>query len=187
MNQRSHMKISLIAIVLAVFCAGCASMRIEDFSGTQPAFVPETYFNGPMTAYGIIKDRRGRIASRFKGKLVGSWDANGVGTLDEKFVYADGDTQTRVWTFTPAGKNRYIGTAGDIVGDAPMVVNGNTLMIDYTMRIPYKGKTHDIDVKDWLHLQQDGVIINHSKMRKFGFRVGELVITIIKDFPPAQE
>jgi len=27
---------------------------------------------------------------------------------------------------------------------------------------------------------QDGVIINHSKMKKFGFEVGELVITIIK-------
>lgn len=41
----------------------------------------------------------------------------------------------------------------------------------------------DIDVRDWLHLQEDGVILNHSKMRKFGFGVGELVITIIKDFP----
>jgi hypothetical protein len=172
---------------LAGLLAGCSSMRIEDFSKTEPVFVPETYFDGPMTAYGIIKNRRGDIVSSFKGDLVGSWDENGIGTLDEKFVYADGDTQTRIWTFTPDGTNRYIGTAGDIVGEAPMVVNGNTMMIDYTMRIPYKGKTIDIDVKDWLHLQADGVIINHSKMRKFGFRVGELVITIIKDFPPDRD
>ena len=41
----------------------------------------------------------------------------------------------------------------------------------------------DISVRDWLHLQEDGVILNHSKMKKFGFEVGELVITIIKDFP----
>ena len=40
------------------------------------------------------------------------------------------------------------------------------------------------NVLDWLHLQEDGVILNHSKMKKFGFEVGELVITIIKDFPP---
>lgn len=56
-------------------------------------------------------------------------------------------------------------------------------MMDYTMEIPYNGSTINIDVKDWLHLQEDGVIINHSKMKKFGITVGELVITIIKDFP----
>jgi len=43
--------------------------------------------------------------------------------------------------------------------------------------------TIDIDVRDWLHLQDDGVILNHSKMKKYGFTVGELLITIIKDFP----
>jgi len=62
-----------------------------------------------------------------------------------------------------------------------MIANGNTVMIDYTMRVPYNDSTIDINVKDWLHLQEDGVILNHSKMKKFGFTVGELVITIIKD------
>lgn len=46
--------------------------------------------------------------------------------------------------------------------------------------LPYGGGTIDVNVKDWLHLQEDGIIINHSKMKKFGFTVGELVITIIK-------
>jgi hypothetical protein len=54
-------------------------------------------------------------------------------------------------------------------------------MIDYVMRIPYGNSTIDIDVRDWLHLQDDGVILNHSKMKKFGIEVGELVITIIKE------
>ena len=62
-----------------------------------------------------------------------------------------------------------------------MIANGNTVMIDYTMEVPYGDGTIDIDVRDWLHLQDDGVIINHSKMKKFGFEVGELVITIIKE------
>ena len=35
--------------------------------------------------------------------------------------------------------------------------------------VPYNDSTIDISVKDWLHLQEDGVIINHSKMKKFGF------------------
>ncbi|WP_258237396.1 DUF3833 domain-containing protein [Arcobacter sp. AHV-9/2010] len=71
--------------------------------------------------------------------------------------------------------------ANDIIGESSMIANGNTVMIDYVMRIPYKSSTIDISVQDWLHLQDDGVIINHSKMKKFGFVVGELVITIIKE------
>ncbi len=156
-------------------------MQIEDFTNKGPEFIPQEYFNGKLTAYGMVKDRSGKIIKTFKGDLVGSWDKNGVGTLDEKFVYDNGEKQTRVWTLTPTGDKTFIGTAGDIVGEAEMIANGNTVMIDYTMRVPYNDSTIDINVKDWLHLQEDGVILNHSKMKKFGFTVGELVITIIKE------
>lgn len=158
-------------------------MQIDDFADAKPEFIPEAYFNGPMTAYGMVKDRSGKVTRRFVGKLIGSWDENGVGTLDESFVYDDGETQKRIWTLKPTGHKTYIGTAGDIVGEAQMIAKGNTVMIDYVMRVPYDGDTIDISVRDWLHLQEDGVILNHSKMKKFGFEVGELVITIIKNFP----
>jgi len=172
----------ILSIAFAFFIAGCSSMEIEDFNGTKPEFIPQEYFNGKMKAYGIVKDRSGKIIRSFKGDLVGSWDADGVGTLDEHFLYNDGEKQHRVWKLKPTkNPKKFIGTAGDIVGDAPMVANGNTVMIDYTMRVPYGDGTIDIDVRDWLHLQDDGVIINHSKMKKFGFEVGELIITIIKE------
>lgn len=174
---------SLLSLGLCAVLTGCSSMEIADFDDTKPEFIPQVYFNGPMTAYGLVKDRSGKIIRRFKGTLIGSWDAHGVGTLDESFVYDDGEVQKRVWTLKPNGDKRFIGTAGDIVGEAEMIANGNTVMIDYTMRVPYKEGTIDVDVRDWLHLQDDGVILNHSKMKKFGFTVGELVITIIKDFP----
>lgn len=156
-------------------------MQIEDFKGKTPEFIPQEYFNGNMTAYGMVKDRSGKIIRTFKGKLVGSWDKDGIGTLDEKFVYDDGEELTRVWKLKPTGKKTFDATAGDIVGTAKMIANGNTVMIDYVMKVPYNDSTIDISVKDWLHLQEDGVILNHSKMKKFGFTVGELVITIIKE------
>ena len=156
-------------------------MSIDDFTKSTPKFIPQEYFNGKLLAYGIVKDFNGKIIRSFKGELVGSWDTNGIGTLDESFIYSDGEKLKRVWTLTPTKfPNSFVGTAGDIIGEAPMKVNGNTLMIDYTMRVPYGDSTLDIDVKDWLHLQEDGVILNHSKMKKFGIEVGELVITIIK-------
>jgi hypothetical protein len=158
-------------------------MQLEDFKDKRPEFIPQEYFNGKMTAYGLVKDRSGQIIRTFKGVLIGSWDEKGIGTLDEKFVYDDGEELTRVWTLKPTGEKSFDATAHDIVGTAKMKSLGNTVMIDYVMRVPYNDSTINISVRDWLHLQEDGVIINHSKMKKFGFTVGELVITIIKDFP----
>ena len=174
----------LCAVILL---GGCASMRIEDFANEKPELILEEFFNGRLTAYGLIKDRRGRITSSFRADFVGSWSEEGLGTLDEVFVYNDGDVQERVWTFEPIGDHRYIGTAPDIVGQAEMMVKGNTLRMDYVIRVPYRNRTIDLSVQDWLHLQPDGVILNHAYMRKFGLRVAELVVTIIKDFPDTTE
>lgn len=172
---------TFLTLGLCTLLTGCSSMQIDDFKNTTPEFIPQEYFNGSLRAYGMVKDRNGKILRTFKGDLVGSWDKNGVGTLDEHFVYNDGEKLHRTWTMRPQGDKKFIATAGDIVGEAQMQAQGNTVMIDYTMRIPYKDGTIDIDVRDWLHLQNDGVILNHSKMKKFGIEVGELVITIIKE------
>ncbi|MDX4061874.1 DUF3833 domain-containing protein [Aliarcobacter skirrowii] len=175
------MKNLLLVFITTILLTGCASMKIEDFNNTKPEFVPQEYFNGKLRAYGIVKDRSGKIIRSFKGEMIGSWDKNGIGTLDEFFVYDDGEEMKRVWTLKPIENKKFIATADDIVGESPMIANGNTVMIDYVMRTPYKSSTIDLSVQDWLHLQDDGVIINHSKMKKFGFVVGELVITIIKE------
>lgn len=175
------MKNLLLIFITTILLTGCASMKIEDFNNTKPEFVPQDYFNGKLRAYGIVKDRSGKIIRSFKGEMIGSWDKNGVGTLDEFFVYDDGEEMKRVWTLKPIENKKFIATADDIVGESSMIANGNTVMIDYVMRTPYKSSTIDLSVQDWLHLQDEKVIINHSKMKKFGFVVGELVITIIKE------
>lgn len=175
------MKNLILVFLTTILLTGCGAMKIEDFNNTKPEFIPQEYFNGKLRAYGIVKDRSGKITRTFKGTMIGSWDKNGIGTLDEYFVYDDGEEMKRVWTLKPTENKKFIATAGDIIGESPMIANGNTVMLDYVMRVPYKDSTIDLSVQDWLHLQEDGVIINHSKMKKFGFVVGELVITIIKD------
>jgi hypothetical protein len=175
------MKNLILAFFTTILLTGCTNMKIEDFNDTKPEFIPQDYFNGKLRAYGLVKDRSGKITRSFKGTMIGSWDKNGVGKLEEFFIYNDGEKLERTWILKPTENKKFIATANDIVGPSSMIANGNTVMLDYVMRIPYNDSTIDISVKDWLHLQEDGVIINHSKMKKFGFVVGELVITIIKD------
>ena len=175
------MKNLILVFLTTILLTGCTGMKIEDFNNTKPEFIPQEYFNGKLRAYGIVKDRSGKITRTFKGTMIGSWDKNGVGTLDEYFVYNDGEEMKRVWTLKPTQDKKFMATADDIIGVSPMIANGNTVMLDYVMRTPYTDSTIDLSVQDWLHLQDDGVIINHSKLKKFGFVVGEIVITIIKD------
>lgn len=53
-------------------------------------------------------------------------------------MHNDGEKLHHTWTMKPNG---------DIVGNASMEARGNTVMIDYIMRIPYKKGTLDIDVR----------------------------------------
>ena len=175
------MKNLIIIFFTTILLTGCTGMKIEDFNNTSPEFIPQEYFNGKLRAYGLVKNRSGEIIRSFKGEMIGSWDKYGNGKLEEFFVYNDGEKLERTWILKPTQDKKFIATADDIVGPSAMIANGNTVMLDYVMRVPYNDSTIDISVKDWLHLQEDGVIINHSKMKKFGFVVGELVITIIKD------
>ena len=175
------MKNLIIIFFTTILLTGCSGMKKEDLNDTKPEFIPQEYFNGKLRAYGLVKNRSGEIIRSFKGEMIGSWDKYGNGKLEEFFVYNDGEKLERTWILKPTQDKKFIATADDIVGPSAMIANGNTVMLDYVMRVPYNDSTIDISVKDWLHLQEDGVIINHSKMKKFGFVVGELVITIIKD------
>ena len=146
------MKNLILVFLTITLLTGCSSMKIEDFNNTKPELIPQEYFNGKLRAYGIVKDRSGKITRTFKGEMIGSWDKNGIGTLDEYFVYNDGEEMKRVWTLKPTGDKKFIATANDIIGESPMIANGNTVMLDYVMRTPYKNSTIDLSVQDWLHL-----------------------------------
>ena len=88
-------------------------------------------------AYGMLQDRSGKVLRRFTVVIRASW-AGDTGTLDEDFVWSDGERQKRVWTLRRLGDGRYSGTAGDVVGTASGEVSGNALRWRYTMAIPFR-------------------------------------------------
>ena len=51
-------------------------------------------------------------------------------------------------------------------------------MLKYTIELPGEAGGHRLDVTDWMYLTENGTIINRSEMRKFGFKVAELVATM---------
>ena len=157
----------------------CGSTSVDDYQGREPAFAPEDFFKGALTAHGVVKDFSGTAIRHFSADIEGCW-SDGVGTLDEDFVFDNGEQQKRIWTLTPNGSQTYIGTAGDVVGEGLARWQGNAMFLDYTLRIELEDGPIDVKIDDRMYRVSDNVVINESKMRKFGFGVGEILLTIIR-------
>ena len=166
-------------IWLMLVAGGCGTASIEDYRDRSPAFVPEDFFNGALTAHGVVKDFSGTAIRHFNADIMGCW-SDGVGTLDESFVFDDGEQQTRIWTLTPSGNQTYIGTAGDVIGDGTARWQGNAMFLDYTLRIALDDGSIDVHIDDRMYRVSENVVVNESKMRKWGFGVGEIVLTLIR-------
>lgn len=172
---------SKIAVVLAglLTLTGCASVEVSDYAAEKPGLDLSRYFNGTLDADGMFQDRSGKVVKRFHVVIEASWKGP-VGTLDERFTYADGSTQRRVWTVTKLDANRYSGRADDVVGTASGEARGNALRWKYVMALPVDGKVYNVDFDDWMFLMDDRVMLNRSVMSKFGFRLGEVTLSFRK-------
>ncbi len=153
--------------------------RVDQYAEEGPQFVPEEFFTGALTAHGVVKNRSGRVFRRFHATINAHWQ-DGVGTLDEHFVFTDGEVTDRVWTLTPAGNRQYTGTAADIVGAANLQVAGNSMFLDYVLRVPYRRGSIDLRLDDRMYLVSPNVLINESRMQKWGFTVGQVVLVMEK-------
>ena len=152
---------------------------MNQYAEEGPQFVPEEFFTGALTAHGVVKNRSGKVFRRFRATVNAHWQ-NGVGTLDEHFVFTDGEVTDRIWTLTPAGDRQYTGTAPDIVGAANLQVAGNSMFLDYVLRVPYRKGSIDLRLDDRMYLVSPNVLINESRMQKWGFTVGQVVLVMEK-------
>lgn len=159
--------------------AGCSSLGVEKYRSEQPVLDLSTYFDGTLDAYGMFQDRSGAVIKRFHVLIEASWEGE-VGTLDERFTYADGSTQRRVWTITRTAPGRYRGTADDVVGEAVGEAAGNALRWRYVLALPVDGKTYHVDFDDWMFLIDDKVMLNRSGMSKWGFHLGEVTLSFTR-------
>ena len=174
-------KVSLKSLLLSsLLLVGCGSVKIEDYSNREPSLQVEKFFEGKLTAHGVVKDFRGSVVRYFNADIQASWK-DGVGTLVEDFLFDDGESQRRIWTLTPDGSGGYIGTAGDVIGEGLIRIAGNAMFLKYVLRIPFRSNTLDITVDDRMYLVNSSTLINESRLKKFGFDVGEIVLVISKN------
>lgn len=154
-------------------------MRPEEFEGTGPAFLPEAFFAGRTRGHGFFQDRFGRIRREFRVDIEGRVGGD-VLTLEELFLYQDGEREERVWTIRRLGPGRYEGRASDLVGVATGVAVGRAANWRYSFALPVGGSRWSFAVDDWMLLQEDGTLLNRASFSKLGIEVGQVVIVFHK-------
>ena len=172
--------VQLIALTLtSIAILSCSTTHISDYSKEAPKLKLEEYLNGTLDAYGIFQDSSGLIKKRFRCVITAQWK-NNIGTLDEKFEYSDGSKSQRIWTLLKNGENTYSGTADDVIGQAKGEVSGNAFFWKYVLDLDIDGTHYHVNFDDWMYLMDSKIMINKSKMSKFGFNLGEVTLTFIK-------
>lgn len=159
--------------------SSCSGNPLEYYADTLPKADIKAYFNGPIKAWGVVQDWRGRVVNRFDIEMVGTWEGD-TGTLTEKFTYYDGKKQERTWTIKKLADGTYEGTASDILDKATGETNGSAARWNYVMDLPVGDTTYRIRFDDWMWAMNDGVLINRSYLKKFGLTVSELTIFMQK-------
>lgn len=166
-------------LAAAGMLTSCASVEPADYRAERPLLDLRTYFNGTLDAYGLFQDRSGRVVRRFTVVMTGRWDGDD-GVLDEDFTYSDGTKQKRIWRIRRLPDGRYVGRADDVIGEAQGASAGNALNWRYTLALPVDGTTYHVQFDDWMYLVDERVMLNRAVMSKFGFRLGEVLLSFVR-------
>lgn len=173
------MRMRLLLSLLLLLFTGCSQVEVNDYANREPAINPVTFFDGRLSAHGAVLNRSGKVTRSFSASIKAYW-RDGVGTLEEDFAFDDGEQQQRNWTLVPDGSGGFTATAGDVIGEGRMTFSGNAIFLDYVLRIPYGNDSIDLRVDDRMYLVEQNVLINESRMSKFGFDVGRILLTILR-------
>ena len=174
---------ALIASASAALLAACGSVDVEHYAKEKPTLELSEFFTGTIDAWGIFQKRNGEIARRFHVEILTHWVSPQEGTLDERFTYADGEKQRRVWTLKKQPDGTWLGTADDVVGVATGRVSGNALRWTYVLRLPVDGKEYLVNFDDWMWQLDESSMMNRSAMSKFGINLGEVTLFFRKRPP----
>ncbi len=159
-------------------------MKIGDFAGNTPELRIEHYFAGRTQAWGVFEDRFGTLRRSFTVAIDGQWDGREL-VLDERFLYADGETDRRVWrivrTAEGAAGGSYEGRADDVIGTAVGRSAGNALNWTYEMALKVGGDRWRVRFDDWMWLQPGDALINRANVYRWGLWIGTVSLFFLPE------
>jgi hypothetical protein len=178
-----YFAIMMALLIAGVALSGCATHKTDVYLTQAPAYDLKSFFNGPLRGWGLVQDRSGHVIGRFDVRMNGHWQGD-TGTLEEDFTYYAGKVQSpahRTWRFKALGDGKYTGTADDVIGTATNTTYGTAGNWRYRMDLPLGSGHVRVTFDDWMWQMNEGVVMNRSKIKKFGVTVAEVTVFIQKN------
>ena len=169
-----------ILLALALTLGACSTMKPEDYANSSPTLDLFAYFEGETRAWGMFQDRFGQVKRRFTVDITGVIEGDRL-TLDESFLYDDGETQRRVWVIDRVDEHHFVGRADDVVGEAEGKSYGNALQWHYRLLLQVGERHWRVSFNDWMFLLDEKVLINRAKVSKYGLTIGEVTLFFKKN------
>lgn len=160
------------------FLNSCAGTAIKTYKNNQPKLDIREYLNGKIKAYGILEDRKGNIMRSFTVDMTGTWQ-DGKGVLEEFFIFDDGEESERIWTIKFTDEHNFTAKAADVIGIATGSQYGNATQMNYVLDLVVdkeKNTKYKVTLDDWMYLINDEILVNKSKIKKFGITFSKLTI-----------
>ena len=167
-----------LTIVIAVLLGACGT-TLDDYAHTMPAFDLRTFFTGELKGWGLVKNRWGKVTQRFSVDMRADWQGNN-GELYELFKYSDGKIQQRTWHLVSHADGSSTGDASDVVGQARGRQMGFAFHWSYQLRVDTDDGQLQVTLDDWLYQIDQQAVVSQAQIRKFGVRVGEVLVFIVK-------
>ncbi len=164
-----------IPLLLALLLTGCGGVDIDRYAGSSPRLDIGEYFAGQTRAWGLVQNYRGEVQRRFTVEIEGDYDGDTL-VLDEHFLYDDGETDRRVWTFERRDNGLWVGSANDVEGPVEAHQAGHAFNMTYRLPVEVSGREITFTMDDWMYLQPDDRLINRTSMKKFGLTLAEITI-----------
>lgn len=162
----------IAALMVVLLAAGCGGgMKIEDFAQGKPELRLEQYFAGKTRAAGLFEDRFGTVRRTFTVDIDGTWDGTTL-TLDEDFLYNDGEKQRRIWRLTKTGDRTWEGRADDVIGVATGREAGNAFQFGYRIGLKVGESTWEVRFDDWMFRIDEDVVLNTARVYRWGIWIG---------------
>lgn len=165
------MKRLFAAFAFILLLGGCASMKVEDFAQGTPPLRLEEYFAGKTRGWGVFQDRFGTTRRQFVVDILGTWDGTTL-TLDEDFVYADGEKSKRIWRLTRTAERTWEGRADDVIGVAVGREAGNAFQFGYRINLKVGDATWAVRFDDWMFRIDEEVVLNTAHVYRWGLWIG---------------
>lgn len=182
-NKIMYKLSSYLTLFIILLSTGCSQTDMKEFQNNTPKLDLFEFFAGETIAYGIFEDRFGNLKRQFRVNINGKID-NQILTLDEDFLYDDGEQAKRIWKIEKKIDNNqkiiYEGQADDVEGKASGSISGNALNWSYDIYLNIKGSDIKVHFNDWIYKQSEDLAINRAYVSKFGINIGSVTLVFLR-------